>query len=178
MKRPCLLALTLFGCLNARADVTLPALFSDHMVVQRNLPVHVWGRATPGEAVSVTFQGATASATADSIGSWSVYLPPVAAGGPFMLTVQGANTIVLNDVLVSDVWVASGQSNMELPLREAINAPGEIAASNYPKIRFLQVANRTSQYPLDDVATGKGRVVTSPETSATLSAVAYFFARD
>jgi sialate O-acetylesterase len=178
MKRSCLLALTLFGCLNAWADVTLPALFSDHMVIQRNLPVHVWGRATPGEAVSVMFQDATASATADSIGSWSVHLPPVIAGGPFTLTVRGANTIVLNDVLAGDVWVASGQSNMELPLREAMNAPEEIAASNYPKIRFLQVPNRTFQYPLDDMAAQKGWIVTSPETSDSLSAVAYFFARD
>src|SRR5438045_1092578 len=99
MKRPFLLVFALLACLNAWADVALPALFSDHMVIQRNVPVHVWGRATPGEAVSVTFQSASASATADSIGYWSVRLPSYAAGGPFTLTVKGANTITLNDVL-------------------------------------------------------------------------------
>jgi sialate O-acetylesterase len=178
MKPRHLLAFALLGCFNIWADVSLPALFSDHMVIQRNLPVLVWGRAMPGESVSVTLQSASASATADSIGYWSVRLPSLAAGGPFTLTVKGANTITLNDVLVGDVWVASGQSNMELPLREAMNAASEIAESNYPKIRFLQVPDRTSQYPLDDIGSGTGWAVTSPETSASLSAVAYFFARD
>jgi sialate O-acetylesterase len=180
MKRtiPYLPLLTLLTCLTAPAEVTLPALFSDHMVIQRNLPVHVWGRATPGEAVAVTFQSGAASATADSLGFWSVRLPALDAGGPFTLTVKGANTITLRDVLVGDVWVASGQSNMELRLRDALNGPGEIVVSNYPKIRFLQVANQTSPYPLDNVNAGKGWLVSSPETSGSLSAVAYFFARD
>jgi sialate O-acetylesterase len=173
-----LLFLTLLASLSARADITLPALFGDHMVIQRNLPVHVWGRATPGEAVSVNFQSGNASATADPIGYWSVHLPALAAGGPFTLTVMGANTITLRDVLVGDVWVASGQSNMELRLRDALNGPGEIAMSNYPKIRFLQVANQTSPYPLDNVNAGKGWMATSPDTSGSLSAVAYFFARE
>lgn len=170
--------LTLFGCFHVNAEVTLPALFGDHMVIQRNLPVHVWGRATTGEVVSVSLQSGTASATADSIGYWSVHLPALDAGGPFTLTVKGANTITLRDVLVGDVWVASGQSNMELRLRDALNGPGEIVVSSYPKIRFLQVANRTSPYPLDNVNAGKGWLVSSPDTSGSLSAVAYFFARE
>lgn len=178
MKRLYLPLITLLGCLSAHAEVTLPALFGDHMVVQRNLPVHVWGRATPGEAVSVTFQSGTAAATADNIGYWSVHLPALDAGGPFTLTVKGANTVTLRDVLVGDVWVASGQSNMELRLRDALNGPGEIVVSNYPKIRFIQVANQTSPYPLDNINAGKGWLVSSPDTSGSLSAVAYFFARE
>src|SRR6202165_4643470 len=92
----------------ACADVTLPALFTDHMVIQRGLPVHVWGRASAGESVSVIFRGNTQSTTGDSVGLWSLYLPPVEAGGPFELTIKGGNTITLKDVVAGDVWVASG----------------------------------------------------------------------
>src|SRR5580693_5802564 len=111
-------AVTVLGALSAavRADVTVPALLADHMVVQRGLPVHVWGMAAPGEAVTVTFRGDTRSTNADELGRWSTYLPVGEAGGPYSLTVKAANTITLNDVMVGDVWVASGQSNMEFPM--------------------------------------------------------------
>src|SRR5512142_2498026 len=98
---------------HARADVVLPYLIADHMVVQRGRPVHIWGKAEPGEAVAVTFRGAESRAVADPLGRWSVYLPPGEAGGPFAMTIRGADTISFDDVLVGDVWVASGQSNME-----------------------------------------------------------------
>ena len=117
-----LFILALAAVLGARADVTLPALLGDHMLIQRGLPVHVWGKAAEGESVSVSFRGGTRSTMADSIGLWSVYLPPGDAGGPFELTVKGNNQITLKDVLVGDVWVASGQSNMEFPVKEAVNA--------------------------------------------------------
>ena len=116
----------------ALAEVTLPALLADHMVLQRDLPVHIWGSAAAGEAVSVTFHGETRSAVADRLGRWSVYLPPVAPGGPFEITVRASNTITLRDVLAGDVWVASGQSNMEMAVDGVVNAKDEIAAANYP----------------------------------------------
>src|SRR5579885_2854637 len=98
--------------LYAHAAVTLPSVFSDHMVVQRGLPVHVWGHADAAEPVSVSFRGETRSTTADDLGNWSVYLPPGDAGGPFELTVRASNNVSFGDVLAGDVWVGSGQSNM------------------------------------------------------------------
>jgi len=172
------LALTVLAALPIalRADVTVPALLADHMVVQRGLPVHVWGMAAPHEAVSVTFRGETKSATADDDGRWSVYLSPGEAGGPFQLTIKATNTLVLNDILVGDVWVASGQSNMEFPLTALVNAQTEIAAAQYPKIRLFMVKHKPADYPLENVES-KGWVACTPETVADSSAVAYFFAR-
>jgi sialate O-acetylesterase len=161
----------------AWADVTMPALLTDHMVIQRGLPVHIWGKASPQESVTVTFRGETRSATADSIGNWGVYLSPAEAGGPFEITIQGANRITLRDILIGDVWIASGQSNMEWPVRSVDNAPAEIAAANHPRIRLFQVENTVATYPLDDAA-AKPWVASSPETIPGFSAVAYFFGRD
>ena len=162
---------------SARADVTLPALLADHMVVQRGLPVHVWGMAAPHETVSVTFRGETKATTADDDGRWSVYLSPGEAGGPFQLSIKATNTIVLNDILVGDVWVASGQSNMEFPMTGLANAQTEIAAAQNPKIRLFLVKHKPADYPLEDVES-KGWAAVTPETVADSSAVAYFFARN
>jgi sialate O-acetylesterase len=159
-----------------RADVSLPALLADHMVMQRGLPVHVWGIAAPHEAVSVTFRSETKSATADDDGRWSVYLAPGEAGGPFQLNIKATNTIALNDILVGDVWVASGQSNMEFPMTDLANAQTEIAAAQYPKIRLFVVKHKPADYPLENVES-KGWAACTPETVAASSAVAYFFAR-
>ncbi len=172
------LLLTLVAAAVSLADVRLPAVLADHMVLQRGVPVHVWGHATPGEAVSVTFREATASAVAGDIGSWSVYLPPSDPGGPYEMTVKGANTIQLRDILIGDVWVASGQSNMEFTLKEAMNGGAEIGAANYPRIRLLHVQNSVADHPLDDVALKHPWRPCSPETIADFSAVAYFFGRD
>jgi sialate O-acetylesterase len=165
----------------ALAEVTLPALLADHMVVQRDLPVHVWGNAAPGEAVSVTFRGETRAAVAGHDGRWSVYLPPAAAGGPFELVVKGSNTITLRDVLAGDVWVASGQSNMEMEVKGVTNAQAEIAAANYPRMRLFKALTKVSQYPLEDIAAYQWGDSTwapvSPDTVARFSAAAYFFGR-
>ncbi len=161
----------------ARAEVTLPALLTDHMVIQRGLPAHVWGKAAPAEAVSVSFRGQARSTVADSMGLWSVVLPPSDAGGPFELEVKGANVVTLRDVLVGDVWVASGQSNMDMQLKSVANAQVEIAAANRPRIRLLHVANKVSSFPLDDVE-AKPWAPCTPESVAAFSAVAYFFGRD
>src|SRR5271166_3586511 len=172
------LALIALGILTiaAQADVSVPALLADHMVMQRGLPVHVWGMASPHEAVSVTFRGEMKSATADDDGRWSVYLSSAEAGGPFQLSIKATNTIVVNDILVGDVWVASGQSNMEFPMTELANAQTEIAAAQYPKIRLFTVKHKPADYPLEDVES-KGWAACTPEAVATSSAVAYFFAR-
>lgn len=167
----------MFLAIPVRADVSLPSLLADHMVVQRGLPVHVWGMAAPREGVTVTFRSETKSTTADDLGRWSLYLSPGEAGGPFSMTVKAANTIVLNDVLAGDVWVASGQSNMEFSMKSLVNADAEIAAAQYPKIRIFRVEHRPSDFPRSDVE-AKTWAACTPESAAESSAVAYYFARD
>ena len=172
-------ALVALACttLAAHADVTLPHLLADHMVIQRDRPVHLWGRAADGEQVSATLGADTQTTMADDIGRWSLYLKPPAAGGPYEVTIKAHNAIVLHDVLVGDVWLASGQSNMEFHLGQADDAQREIAAADYPNIRFLHVDRKASSYPLDDVITS-GWARCSAEAAPNFSAVAYFFARD
>ncbi len=176
LRRGSAVALLLLLVCCVRADVTLPYILTDHMVVQRGLPVHIWGRAMPGEAVTVEFRGEARSAAADSLGSWSVYLPPGEAGGPFTMTVRGANTITLTDVLAGDVWVASGQSNMEWPLEWAADAKAEIARARFPRIRLVRATHRVSEYPMPDLVADQWRECT-PESAAGFSAVAYHFGR-
>jgi len=170
------------------AQITLPTILASHMVVQRDLPVHVWGIATPGEAVSVSFRGETQSVKAGQLGRWSVNLKPGAAGGPFQMTVQGtpaapgesaapAQTITLDDVLVGDVWVASGQSNMAFEMRDAATAAEDLPRAANPRIRLLVVKQRASEYAQDDADT-KGWAASSPETARNFSAVAWYFARE
>lgn len=172
-----LTALTVSLPLRAHADVTLPTLLADHMVIQRGLPVHVWGMAALNELVTVTFRGETKPATADEDGRWSVFLSPGEAGGPFQLSIKATNTIVINDVLVGDVWIASGQSNMEFPMTGLVNPQAEIAAAQYPKIRIFIVKHKPADYPLEDVESRDWSACT-PESVADSSAVAYFFARN
>ena len=157
-------------------------MLSDHAVLQRQMPVHIWGWAEAGEKVTVSFHGQTQTAVADDLGGWSVFLRPEQAGGPYVLTVQGSNTIRLEDILVGDVWFASGQSNMEFPLNgfpgNAVlkNGPQEIAAATQPQIRLLRFARKASEYELRDQ--DASWTLCTPETAAEFSAVAYFFARD
>jgi sialate O-acetylesterase len=166
------------------AEVTLPKILASHMVLQRGEPVHIWGWARPSEKVQVIFRDETQSATADPVGRWEVYLSPKAAGGPYDLTVQGDNKIVLDDVLVGDLWIASGQSNMEMPLQgfnpgtQIKDAAKEISQADHPDIRIVRLAKQTSVYPVDDAKLAAGWSRCTPETAKTFSAVAYFFARD
>jgi sialate O-acetylesterase len=149
------------------------------MVLQRDIPIHVWGHAAEGEAVTASFRGSSATTTASDIGRWSLWLPAAGAGGPFELVVRGAsNTIRLGDVLVGDVWVASGQSNMGFTLNKARNAEAELAAANHPRIRLVRVKTATSAYPLDDAALQHPWSVCTAQSAADFSAVAYFFGRD
>jgi sialate O-acetylesterase len=160
----------------ARAEVALPYLIADRMVIQRGLPVHIWGRAEPGEAITVEFRGDTRRAATDLLGRFSVYLPPGAAGGPFSMVVSGTNTITLQDILVGDVWVAAGQSNMEWPIAWAGDARTELAQARYPRIRLVRATHKVSDYPMPDLNAELWRACT-PESAATFSAVGYHFAR-
>ena len=139
---------------SVQAEVRLPSVLSDHMLLQQGVPVRVWGWAGPGEAVQVRFRGRSYTGhtplPGDS-GDWEVHLAPSEAGGPFRLEVRGANTIVLEDVLVGDVWVASGQSNMDWSVRRSKNPDEEIAQANFPKIRLFKVARKVADKPLEDV---------------------------
>lgn len=164
----------------ATAQVQLPKILSSHMVVQRELPVHVWGMASADEAVKVSFRGETASTAANSMGQWSVYLKPGAAGGPFAMTVQGAKDakpIEIDDVLVGDVWVASGQSNMEFRMRQAATAAQDLPKAANNNIRLLVVDLNAADYALTDIGT-EGWKVSSPESAKEFSAVAWYFARE
>ena len=158
------------------SDVSLPAVFSDHMVLQRGPAVPVWGKADPGEKVTVEVAGRKASATADGEGSWKVRMNLPQAGGPFELVVSGKNKVTFKDVLVGEVWVCSGQSNMQWPVQRAMNAKEEIARADYPNLRLFTVKRVVSHRPLSD--TEGAWVRCSPQTVPGFSAVAYFFGRD
>ena len=164
--------------------MTLPKVLASHMVVQRDMPVHIWGWADVSEVVSVSFRGETRKTQADSAGFWEVYLSPGHAGGPFSLVVRGSNAITLDDILVGDLWIASGQSNMQMPMggfppsASVNNGEKEIAAAKYPQIRTIQIAQTSSLYPLDDATVKASWAACTPETIRSFSAVGYFFARD
>ena len=160
----------------AQADVKLPALFSDHMVVQRDRPVVVWGRADPGEKITVAIAGRDGSTVADGQGQWRLSLAPLKTGGPFTLTVAGENTVTVSDVLVGEVWICSGQSNMEMRLHSVNNAEGEVAAAKYPNLRLITVPHKVSDTPQSDFE-GSWTPCT-PESAKNFSAVGYLFGRD
>ena len=154
------------------AEVRLPALVGSHMVLQRDRPSRVWGWAAAGEAVRVSLGGVSREANAGADGRWSVELPARPAGGPFELTIAGRNTITLEDVWVGEVWVGSGQSNMEWPLARATGGP-EAARAGCDGLRLFTVARATSLRPKDDVS---GQWVACDATTAPgFSAVAFYF---
>lgn len=154
----------------------LPAVFSDHMVLQHSQPIPVWGWAEPGEAISVELAGTVVHTAADRNGTWRVELPAVSIGGPYELTVSGKETITIGDVLAGEVWICSGQSNMEWPLELANNPQVEVAAADYPRIRLLTVPRTPSLKPLDNVTGAWG--VCDSSSASKFSAVAYFFGRE
>ncbi|HMI63183.1 MAG TPA: sialate O-acetylesterase, partial [Puia sp.] len=170
--------LTLLGVLYlpALADVKLPQLFADNMVLQRNAPITIWGWAEAGEKITIHLHQQRKSVRADKEGNWQVKLDWEQAGGPYELSVNGKNQIVLKGVLVGEVWICSGQSNMEFALKNALNAAEEIKAACYPQIRSFTVPKNTSFTPCKDVKASSWQVCT-PETAGNFSAVAYFFAR-
>ncbi len=161
----------------ASADVKLAGVFGDHMVLQRGVAVPVWGWADPGEAVTVTLGGQTKTATAAECGKWSVRFDALRAGDPLELQAKGKNnTVAFSDVLVGEVWLCSGQSNMEMSVGGVANKDAEIAAANHPQIRMYFIDHVPAKEPQ---ARRNGRwAVCSPQTVAGFSAAAYFFGRE
>lgn len=153
-------------------------LFADHAVLQRDKPIPVWGRATPGEKLTVSFGGASHSATTDEQGRWQVVLKPrPASAKPEDLVMQGEGApVVVKDVLVGEVWLASGQSNMDMSVNSCNDSAVEIAAASFPQIRFFKLPQVSALQPKDTV-TGSWKVC-SPSTVGAFSGVGYFFARD
>lgn len=174
-----MLAWVVVSCLaaSAGAAVKLPGFFTDHMMFQREAPVTIWGWADPGETVKATLGDQSGSARADKDGRWSVPLPAMAATDkPMQLTVAGSSTITLKDILVGDLWLCGGQSNMEWQMG-GCNAPEDIRAANFPAIRCVRIAHRASATPMDDVAVEAPWRVAKPETVGGMTAVGFYFAR-
>ncbi len=177
MKRLFFLAATVALAATAHADVKLPAVLSEGMVLQRSTPLKFWGWADDSEQVSVEFLGQKKTVTA-SQGKWAVTLSGVrTAGGPFPLTISGKNRIEFKDILVGEVWVCSGQSNMEWSLKNSFQSEGDIAKSANPTLRLFMVKNTRAESPKPDVEVQQPWAAASPETTAGFSAVGYYFGR-
>lgn len=165
------------NCLTAQ--IKLPAFFSSNMVLQRERTIAVWGWASPKEKITVLFNKQTKTSVADKTGKWALDLAAETAGGPYTLTVKGKNTIVIDNILVGDVWVCSGQSNMEMPIGDwgyINNYEAEIASADYPAIRQFLVP-RTTSLTAQTTLSGGGWKECTPDNAAAFSATAYFFAR-
>lgn len=160
----------------AWAEIKLPSIFSDNMVLQREKPVPVWGWDDPSTEVTVVLDDDKATATADEDGRWLVKLPAQKAGGPVSVTVEGTNSVTLKNVLIGEVWLCSGQSNMEWPVAKAKNAEQEIAAADHPRLRHIKIPHVPAAEPQRDVPS-KGWEVCAPETVSSFTAVGYFFGR-
>jgi sialate O-acetylesterase len=174
-----IITLILIGCGAPEPDaenISLPAIFSDHAVIQRDAKIPVWGTADPGGIVRVELANKGGTATVDDNGKWMVQLPPLKAGGPYEMYIIGNDTLTIKDLLIGEVWLCSGQSNMEWQVRNSMNAQQEIENADYPGIRMFTVTRVVSDKPLDDCG-GSWKIAT-PETAGDFSAVGYFFGRE
>ena len=171
-------AVLLYLCATSWADakVKLPALISDGMVLQREQSVKVWGTADAGENITIEFQKKSYHATADANGQWSITLPPLKAGGPFLMQI---NDIKLNDILVGDVWLCSGQSNMELPVKRVMDMfSNEILNYNNEKIRHILIPQKYNFHaPQEEISATSWKTLTQKNVME-FSALAYFFAKE
>lgn len=165
------------GLTQAWADPALPHLISDHAVLQRDRQIHVWGTADPAESITVTLATSTARTNTDRAGHWSVLLPGLPAGGPFTLTVAGKKIVTIKDVLIGEVWIASGQSNMTFSLSGSEGADKELPAADYNEIRLFNVPKRVAASAQPDTLPAGWQACT-PESAKEFSAVAYYFARE
>lgn len=176
--RRVLLAAACCAALPAAAAPRLPLLFGEGAVLQRDQPIPVWGWATPGATLTVRLDGQQATAKADARGQWQAILPAHRAGGPYVLQVQGdGGTLKVDDILLGDVWLASGQSNMEFPLVKSDGGPAAVASAADAKIRHFKVPKSWSAKPEDELAGGSWKAA-SPANAAEFSAVGYYFAQD
>jgi sialate O-acetylesterase len=165
----------------ARADEAplLAAPFGDHAVLQRDRPIPLWGRAAPGARVELAFAGHATRVRADAEGRWQAQLPALAAGGPYTLSARsGARRQQLDDVLVGDVWLCSGQSNMELPVERTLDARSELADAAHPRIRLLQVAKHASPVPRRDFDDAPAWQPADADSVRGFSAACYYFGRE
>ncbi len=170
--------LCMLACgLTCWADPVLPTLISDHMVLQQGREVHLWGTADAGEAITASLAGHTANATTDAARRWIVRLPAMSAGGPFTLTIQGNKKIEIKDVMIGEVWIASGQSNMTFSLDGSEGAATEVPKANYPQIRLFTVPRKIALSPQENTLPAAWKICT-PDNAKGFSAVAYFFARE
>lgn len=177
MQRTVFLIAIVFAANLLHAQVRLPKIFGHNMVLQRDRPVMVWGWSSPGEKITVQLDKQTKKVTANRNGKWKVALDPMQAGGPFKLTVKGKNSVSLENILIGEVWICSGQSNMEWNVANSNDSEKEIANANYPMIRHIKVPNVVAGEPQDDISAGSWEVC-SPETAGDFTAVGYFFARE
>ncbi len=177
-KKILILAAVFFFLLStySHSDIKLSSLFADNMVLQQGIDIPIWGKAAPGENVSVVLRKKQVSTSADSFGNWKVHLPPLQAGGPYIIEIKGNNNIKIKNVKIGEVWICSGQSNMVMKVKESLNASNEIAEAKYPDISLFTVEPVISGVTLKEV---KGKwSVCKPSTAAEFSGVGYFFARD
>ena len=160
-----------------RADVRLPAIIGSNMAIQQDAQAKIWGWADPGEEVTVTVgQTALPKVAPNEKGKWMVSLPAQKAGPVADITIAGKNSITLSNIVAGEVWLCSGQSNMQFATRQALNAEQEIAAANFPMVRLFLVKNATAATPQDDC---QGQwVECSPQTVGNFPAVGYFFGRE
>ena len=170
------LAASLCTHTRCHAAVSLPGFFSDHMVLQQESEIPVWGWCEPGEDIRVTLNGNDATTTGNSSGTWRITLPAMfAQTEPLTLRVEGTNKLEIKDVLIGEVWLCSGQSNMEWTVDRSTNRDAEIAAADYPLIRHIKIARRSSTTPLDDIEADW--TVCSPDVAGSYTAAGYFMAR-
>lgn len=160
---------------NLSAEVRLPHIFGSDMVLQREKPVNIWGWADTGEKITIAFNDQKVKVKADKNGKWSAALKPMEAGGPFNMSIKGKNEITLDNILLGDVWICSGQSNMEWIVANSNNAEEEIINANYPEIRLYKVPKNLKFKPVEDVES-KWKECT-PDNVRNFSAVGYFFGR-
>ncbi len=160
------------------AKLIISKLYADHMVIQRNQPIVVWGRADGNENVVVRFYNIESSVKTDDKGEWKILLPKMEAGGPYEMVIStGKDKIVIKDILIGDVWLSSGQSNMEWIVANSNNAEEEIKNSTDLKIRQFDIPNTSSEKPESDLLGGEWKL-SNPENTGEFSAVAYFFAKE
>lgn len=160
-----------------KAEVKLPHIFGSNMVLQANQPITVWGWASPKEKIQITFCGENVQTKADKSGKWQVQLKPQSYGGPYTMEIKATkNRITLQDILMGEVWICSGQSNMEFHTREGNNAAMESANANYPEIRFFTIGRAMKTSPQSDCQ--GSWLICSPQTAGDFSAVGYFFGRE
>tara|TARA_Y100000589_G_scaffold327992_1_gene371031 strand:+ start:1823 stop:3751 length:1929 start_codon:yes stop_codon:yes gene_type:complete len=169
----------LFTCYGLSADIKLPSFIGDGMVLQRNAEVKIWGWASPSERVTISFKDINLETKTKSDGEWMVVLKDLKQGGPYQMVISGTNTITINNILVGDVWLCSGQSNMELPMRRVKPLyKKEIATAQNSRIRYIEIPQRYNfKQPQQNIEKVEWQEV-RPETISDFSAVAYFFAKE